>query len=100
MHSRIHTRDFYREPLVLRKVCGGGGAERVAGCAGYYLPRTVTNARQRHFHSHPQLPTTTVARRRRRRRRCTVARASCTAAAAYLPRLRARRRRSSQEPET
>lgn len=28
----------------------------IAGCAGYYLPRTVTNARQRHFHSHPQLP--------------------------------------------
>lgn len=58
-HSRIHTRDFYCGPLVLRKVCGGSGGERVAGCVGYYLPRTVTNARQRHFHSHPQLPTTT-----------------------------------------
>ena len=38
-----------------------GGGNRMGiyrGGVGYYLPRTVTNARQRHFHSQRRLPAT------------------------------------------
>lgn len=58
-HTRLPLRASRPEEGLRRR---WGGC--VAGCAGYYLPRTVTNARQRHFHSHPQLPTTTTARHR------------------------------------
>lgn len=98
MHSHVdtYTRLLLRASRPEEGLRRQGG-ECVAGCAGYYLPRTVTNARQRHFHSHPQLPTATAARYRCR----SVARMSSSAAAAYLLLLlRPHLRRSSQEPET
>lgn len=56
-HTRLSLRASRPEEGLRRfaEVCGGDGVS-IAGYAGYYLPRTVTNARQRHFHSHPQLP--------------------------------------------